>query len=95
MINLKNTSYKLILSNNSEKYLKKLKKRNIDDFHNLLKNISLTVFNPYNSKVLHGKLKGLRRVKVGDYRIVFFIENKLNPPEIQIIEIGQRKNIYK
>jgi len=95
LINLKNTSYKLILSNNSEKYLKKLKKRNIDDFHNLLKNISLTVFNPYNSKVLHGKLKGLRRVKVGDYRIVFFIENKLNPPEIQIIEIGQRKNIYK
>ncbi|MCL2116342.1 MAG: type II toxin-antitoxin system mRNA interferase toxin, RelE/StbE family [Methanobrevibacter sp.] len=92
---MKNTSYKLILSNNSEKYLKKLKKRNIDDFHNLLKNISLTVFNPYNSKVLHGKLKGLRRVKVGDYRIVFFIENKLNPPEIQIIEIGQRKNIYK
>lgn len=95
LIILKNTSYKLIFSNSSDKYLKKLKKRNKDDFDSILKNIILIVANPYNSKLLHGKFKGLRRVKNGNYRVIFLIETKLNPPEIQIIEIGNRKNIYK
>ena len=95
LINLKNTSHKLIFSNRSEKYLKKLKKRNKDDFDILLNIIGLIVNNLYESKLLHGKLKGLRRIKNKDYRVVFFIKNESNPPEIQIIEIGKRKNIYK
>jgi len=95
LINLKNTSYRLIFSNSSERYLKKLRKRNKDDFDSLIKNIQLIINNPYDSKLLHGKLKGLRRVKNKDYRVVFFIENNLNPPEIQIIEVGKRKNVYK
>lgn len=95
LINLKNTFYKLIFSKNSEKYLKKLKKKNKDEFDDLLKIIPLIINNPYDSKLLQGKLKGLRRVKSKEYRVIFFIENSLNPSEIQIIEIGKRKNIYK
>ena len=95
LINLRNTSYKLSFSNSSEKYLKKLRKRNKEDFDNLLNSIKSILNDPYDSKLLHGKFEGLRRIKYSNYRIVFFINNESNPQEILIIEIGKRKNIYK
>jgi mRNA-degrading endonuclease RelE of RelBE toxin-antitoxin system len=92
---LKNTSYKLIFSNKSDKYLKNLKKDNNEDFNNLISKTILITKNPYDSKSLKGKFKGLKRVEYRSYRIVFYIENKTNPPEIQILDIGLRKNVYK
>ena len=51
--------------------------------------------NPFDSKPLQGKHKGARRVREGNFRIIFRLNKNSNPPEIRIYEIGQRKNIYK
>jgi mRNA interferase RelE/StbE len=43
-------------------------------------------------KALQGKLSGLWRYRVGDYRIICKIEDK--KCVVLVIAIGQRKNIY-
>ena len=40
---------------------------------------------------LRYSLKGLRKFRVGDYRIIYQIKNK----EILIVKIGHRKDVYK
>lgn len=49
--------------------------------------------NPNLGKQLVGPLKGLRSLRVGDYRIIYKKENK--DPVILVVAVGQRKNIYK
>ena len=96
LMNLKkDTSYKIIIEKNPDHFLKKLNKQNQKELKKLLKLIHSIPSNPYNSKSLLGKFQGLRRVKKGDYRIVFMINNKVVPHEIRILDIGKRKNVYK
>jgi len=40
---------------------------------------------------LRGSLKGYRKLRVGDWRIIYRIIDK----EIRIIAIGNRKDVYK
>lgn len=44
-------------------------------------------------KPLQYSLKGLRRLKVSDYRIIFKIEEEMKT--VLIIEIGHRKEVYE
>lgn len=46
-----------------------------------------------HSKGLKGNLKGLFRLRVGDYRIVFSIDNQANL--VLILKIGHRSEIYR
>ena len=50
---------------------------------------------PYNSKQLKGLFKGTRRIKIGNYRIIFIINECDKPKNVRVIKIGHRKNIYK
>jgi len=96
LINLKkDTSFDLFIETNPDRFLKKLNKQNKEDLKKLLKLIYSISSNPYNSKLLHGKFEGLRRVKKGDYRVVFVINKNTNPYEIRILDVGKRKNVYK
>jgi mRNA interferase RelE/StbE len=47
---------------------------------------------PHGYKVLKGKLKGLCRVRAGDYRILYTVDS--GELVIDVIEIGNRRNIY-
>ena len=50
--------------------------------------------NPRNTgKALQGKLSGLWRYRVGDYRILCRIED--NALIVLVIEIGHRKEVYR
>jgi addiction module RelE/StbE family toxin len=49
--------------------------------------------NPFDSKKLKGELKGFNRIKRGNYIIIFHIDKK--EKIISVIEIGERKNVYK
>lgn len=40
---------------------------------------------------LHGSLKGYRKLRVGDWRIIFNVYEN----EIRILAIGNRKDVYK
>ena len=43
-------------------------------------------------KPLQYSLKGLRRLRVGDYRVIFQIDSKANV--VLVVKIGHRREIY-
>ena len=82
--------YEIEFSSTADKYLKKLS--NKDD----VKRIRDAIYNikdPHDSKKMKGKLKGLNRIQVGKYRVIFKIYKK--ELIILVVEIGKRSNIYK
>lgn len=56
----------------------------------ILKKVDELSENPFSKDIK--KLKGSDdfRLRIGDYRVIFFIEKDL----IQILKVGHRKNIY-
>jgi len=89
MDSTKDMDYEIHFSSAADKYLKKLS--NKDD----VKRIRDTIYNlkdPHNSKKLKGKFKGLNRIQVGKYRVIFKIYKK--ELIILVVEIGRRSNIY-
>ena len=91
---MKNTSaYKLTFTSKAEKYLQKLSKKDEKRAKILLNTIKKILKDPYNSKLLKGKLKGTRRVREDPYRIIFRINKKSN--EIRILDLDRRSKAYK
>ncbi|MDR3291185.1 MAG: type II toxin-antitoxin system RelE/ParE family toxin [Methanobrevibacter sp.] len=69
--------YKLIISKNLDKYLLKLSKKD-QNYHDIIKEAKDEIkHNPYNSKNLTCKLQDYRRVRKGDYRIIFRIDKTI------------------
>lgn len=95
LISLKNDTYKLIIDSQADKYLMKLSKKNKKDLKTILNSIKKISNNPYNSAILKGGVKKERRVRQGDYRIIFRINKETKPHQIRIIKIGKRTNVYK
>lgn len=49
--------------------------------------------NPYKGSALKGELTGLRRIRIGSYRVIYEIrENEL---VILVVAVGHRRNIYR
>ena len=48
---------------------------------------------PQNSKKLSGNLKGVWRLRCGDYRILYDIDEKSK--KVILLNIGHRRNIYR
>ena len=49
------------------------------------------VNDPESNPLLKGRFAGLRRYRVGDYRVIYF----LRETEICILRIGHRRDVYK
>ncbi len=74
----------------SLKSLDKSSKKRIEQFIEQL----TTTGNPRKTgKALQGRLKGLWRYRIGDYRLICQIKD--NELIILVLDIGHRKNIYK
>ena len=61
----------------------------------MLEAIQLLRLNPFTQLLHIKKMKGtqdLYRVRIGDYRIIYLIENQLI--KVTIIKIGHRQNVY-
>jgi mRNA interferase RelE/StbE len=80
------------------KYHSKVK---IEDIPGLGSNIAVRIENAIRNRLmvnpikygfyLRGTLRGYRKLRVGDWRIIYRIVDK----EIRIIAIGNRKDVYK
>tara|TARA_Y100000310_G_C20634754_1_gene790578 strand:- start:800 stop:1054 length:255 start_codon:yes stop_codon:yes gene_type:complete len=82
--------YSLFFKNNAEKFLKKL---NEEDCKRILKKLEQLKQNPNLGFPLVGNFAGLRKLRIGDYRVIYkIISNKLI---IVIVDMSSRKNIYK
>ncbi len=49
------------------------------------------VNDPESNPLLKGRFAGLRRYRVGDYRVIYFLQET----EIRILRIGHRRDVYK
>jgi len=48
---------------------------------------------PWGSEEMEGEFKGYRRIRVGDYRVIYLIRNK--ELVIVVVRIGHRREVYK
>jgi len=49
--------------------------------------------NPYKGKPLSGGLKGLRRIRMNSFRIIYLIEEE--KVTVLIVKVGSRGDVYK
>jgi len=73
-----------------------------EDIPRLSSNIAVRIENAIKKRLivnpikygfyLHGSLKGYRKLRVGDWRVIYRV---INDKEIRIIAIGNRKDVYK
>ena len=86
--------YKILFDRNADKQLKKIDKTQQRIIVNwITKNLENTNDPRVFGKALKGNLKDYWRYRVGDYRIIAEIND--DEVKILIIEIGNRKDIYK
>lgn len=73
--------------------LKELQKLNKPDRLRLIEAIDKLPENPHIGKPLKGNFAGLRRLRIGDYRVVY----EINEGEvlILILRVAHRKEIYR
>ncbi|MEM4141376.1 MAG: type II toxin-antitoxin system RelE/ParE family toxin [Nitrososphaeria archaeon] len=82
--------YDIEVTKHFERLFKKL---NPEIMKRTRENILELKFNPYAHKLLTGQLSGLRSMRVGDYRILYVVneENK----KVTLIHIEHRRAVYK
>lgn len=85
--------YSVFLSNQAKKELAKIRRGNPKSAKALSDALDLLSNNPNAGEFLHGDLKGRRKLRVGNYRIIYSVEkNKLI---IYIFRIAHRKESYR
>jgi len=82
--------YRVILHKSATKKIAKLPK---DLRGRIFAAIDLLSVNPYAGKRLHGELEGSCRLRIGDFRIVYDVNE--NNKVVIIHAIGSRGDIYK
>ncbi len=80
--------YEIQFKESAVKELKKISKPDAKSI--LLKIIENLSRNPESYPALKGDLRGMKKLRFGDYRIIFTVEKKL----VLILRVGQRKDIY-
>lgn len=73
--------------------VRNLEKIPTSDRNKLFKGIEALKENPDSGKQLVGPLKGLRSLRIGNYRIIY--KKDLQVITIIILAVGHRKNIYR
>lgn len=73
-------------------FLKELRKLPAQVKTKILLAIEEITSNPYAGVTLRGELSGLLRWRIGDYRIIYKIDEKNHL--IALIDVGPRKSVY-
>lgn len=55
--------------------------------------LRILIENPLKGETLLGKYKGLRRYRIGEFRIIYEFETKRK--QFTIIKIGHRREVYR
>ncbi|MBU3902564.1 MAG: type II toxin-antitoxin system RelE/ParE family toxin [Candidatus Thermoplasmatota archaeon] len=83
-------NYRIKVTKQFEKDFTKLKQ---DLKEGIIKKVDLLKENPYKFKRLHGRLRGKYSLRIGDYRIVYSINE--DEKEVILYCFGHRKKVYK
>ena len=83
-------TYSLRIKGSAVKALRRIRE---DDRRRLIETIDRLANEPAAGGVLKGEFRGLRRLRVGSYRIIYEVdEGELT---ILVIRIGHRKDVYR
>jgi len=83
-------TYSVSIKQSAAKSLEKLPK---PDRLRIIEAIDLLKLNPGAGSVLKGELSGLRRIRVGLYRVVYEVQN--GHLTIMVVRIGHRREVYR
>ena len=84
--------YRVLLDARAAKQLEKLPKSTVERIDAAIAALS-DAPRPTGVKMLRGKLKPGWRVRVGDYRVLYRIDDAAG--DVRIFEIGHRREIYR
>ncbi len=84
--------FEIVLSKQSEKFYLSATDKLVSKINLAFDELSINPFYGNNIKKLKGKLDGLYRYRITDYRIVYSISDEIKI--ISIIWIGKRKDAY-
>ncbi len=59
----------------------------------ILSAIDTLAENPYKGSVLKGDLTGLRRIRVGHYRVIYEIDQGIL--QVLVVKVGHRREVYR
>lgn len=82
-------AYRIVYKKSVQRDLKKLDKHEALNILEKIENILSE--HPSSFPVLKGRFSGLRKYRVGDYRVIYVILEE----DVVILRIGDRKEIYK
>jgi mRNA interferase RelE/StbE len=72
-------------------FLKRIKGLNKEAQARIIREVKVLSTNPYAGKSLRGEWKGIRSLRIGDYRVLYQIKGN----KIFLLVVGHRKRIYK
>ena len=84
--------YRVLIDARAAKQLEKLSKSTAERIDTAIVALSEDP-RPTGVKMLRGKLKPGWRVRVGDYRVLYRIDDRAG--DVRIFEIGHRREIYR
>ncbi len=83
-------SYFIRIKQSARKALEKMPK---EDRLRIITAIDLLKDNPAAGGVLKGEFSGLRRIRIGNYRVVYEVQNQ--ELVVLVIRIGHRRDVYR
>jgi mRNA interferase RelE/StbE len=83
-------SYSVQIKRSAAKELARIAK---SDRSRLVQAIDALAENPFKGSVLKGELQGLRRIRVGDYRIVYEVQDDVLL--VLVVRIAHRRVVYR
>ena len=72
---------------------KALRKIRVVDQARLIEAIDQLAVSPHAGSALKGEFSGLRRIRVGDYRIIYEVDHGVLT--ILVLRIGHRREVYR
>lgn len=84
--------YKVVLSKSAEKALNKYSEPLLSRLLKAVRKLESDP-HPHGCKKLQGSSETLWRIRIGDYRIIYSVDNKVHI--IDIREVGHRRDIYE
>lgn len=85
-------TYKLLVTGRFEKDLRKLPRRVQLRIAEVL---TLLAGNPFAFEALSGEFKGLRKIRVGDYRLIYRIDSQDDEKVVRLLFVAHRRSVYK
>ena len=85
--------FKIILLPEAEKFYKKISVSDRSHFTRIANALISLQNNPWQGKILKHKLKGKFSLRVGNYRIIYAVDQKI--VTVFIFDIGHRREIYQ